>query len=483
MCDWKPTYRPDYKCPYKNYRKSRDGTRDLCIFHYSHDDKDLEKFFKGIMAIYKSGKHDFRGFVFPKEFEFKRLKDEVKADHLVFVNADFSEGVFLCETDLSESEFSGKGNTSFRWATFKGQGVTDFSNAEFSGHGTTDFREAKFSGDGTTSFRWAAFSGHGTTDFSNAEFSGHGTTNFSGAKFSGLADTDFSRVKFFGQGQVVFSGKTFQGNSRVYFSTITIEEQDKVTFDGVDLSHLRFLETKIRDINFNEIWWTNREYGKNRPKKRNMVFDETFQTGTTYQALRWVKRIFEKLEKEKKKVDTLVKPIWLKKLRIIGNGTEDNHYDVYRLYNQLRLNYENTGRYHEAGDFFIGEMEMRRRGNFEKPFIRILLHFYRFFSFYGERPLKAFLWLFFLFLGFGFIYRAVGISYPVNEPITYLKDLCNGLMISLDVLALRKIQPLYDLAKTEPIVPLIKAVETVFGALFLSLFLLAMNRKFRRMKD
>jgi hypothetical protein len=228
------------------------------------------------------------------------------------------------------------------------------------------------------------------------------------------------------------------------------------------------------DVDLGEIWWTNRKYGKSRPKKRNMVFDEKFQTGTVYQVLRALKGTI-------KKGAELKESTLLKKLRFIKNGTGDNHYNVYRLYNDLRLNYERTGRYHEAGDFFVGAMEMRRCGNFEKPLIRVLLHFYRLFSFYGERPVRAFTWLFGLWFGFAFVYTWVGICRPIQD-VGYIRDVLNGLMVSLDVLALGKIRPFYDVIKG-PIVPVVKAIEMIFGALFLSLFLLAMNRKFRRTKD
>jgi hypothetical protein len=648
MCEWKPEYGlKDYKCRHAVYGKSTDGTKDLCIYHSDQEDKDIDIFFQGIKDIYKSRNYNFRGFIFPEGFDFKKLQGETEARNFNFIDADFSETVFLGDVHFSKAEFAGEGQTSFerarfygksgtffngarfigtrrtsfRGTEFSGEGAANFSLAEFGGKGGTYFTGAKFYSDGgttffkaqftdkgrtsfirahfssngetnfgraqfsnnggttffgaqfnskgRTSFLAVTFSGEGRTSFSRAVFSGPAVVNFSRARFSCQGATVFSRTEFYGRGGVNFSrthfsspektsfaGTKFLGEGRVSFSqarfsgqgrmlfnktefsanggiffngaqffceggtdfidthfsskrgcsfskahfsgmgnllfsgrtfwtvkpadfrNITVENPDKTTFDGVNLNHVRFLGTDLKDIKFNEIWWTNREYGKNRPKKRNMVFDETFQTGTFYQGLEWARSNGIIGTEKAKRIS-----IRLKKLHFMGSGTEGYHYDVYRLYNQLRLNYEKTGRYHEAGDFFIGEMEMRRRGNFEKPFIRILLHFYQLFSFYGERPLKAFGWLFALWLVFGFIFKGMGIEYHTQEPISFLKDVCNGLMISLDVLALRKIQPLYDLLKTEPIVPFIKAVEAIFGALFLSLFVLAMNRKFRRTKD
>ncbi len=40
MCDWKPGYDQDYTCPHENYGRSKDGKKDLCIFHSDREDKD-----------------------------------------------------------------------------------------------------------------------------------------------------------------------------------------------------------------------------------------------------------------------------------------------------------------------------------------------------------------------------------------------------------------------------------------------------------
>lgn len=96
--------------------------------------------------------------------------------------------------------------------------------------------------------------------------------------------------------------------------------------------------------------------------------------------------------------------------RVWSARKEQNHWDVYRLYNQLMVNYTNAYRYHEAGDFYAGQMEMRRRENFENPLVRIGLWFYRLFSLFGERPGYAFGWLILVIALSGLVNLRIGIT-------------------------------------------------------------------------
>ncbi len=109
---------------------------------------------------------------------------------------------------------------------------------------------------------------------------------------------------------------------------------------------------------------------------------------------------------------------------------ERNHYEVYNLYNQLIKNYENNNRYYEAGDFFVGMMEMRRRGDFEKRTIRALLYPYKWISLYGERPWRAFGWLLGSVLLFGLLNLAVGMD-PMETNSTFSTIKREGLSIKM----------------------------------------------------
>jgi uncharacterized protein YjbI with pentapeptide repeats len=613
MCDWKPEFDlGDYTCPYENYKKSKDKTKGLCILHNNREDKDPEKFYQEIKNIYESKKHNFRGFIFPKNFSFMRLKEDLKIDHLVFTDANFSEAIFFCNVNLSGAEFNGEGGTDFHRATFSGQGRTDFHGAifsnkggtsfimanfsgqdstwflgaQFSGQGKIDFRGATFSdngvlftgahffgegittfsgatfsvkgetnfsaaqfasrggtffagvqffGKGMTNFMNTKFSSEGGTDFGLAQFAGEGQTNFAEAQFSGNGVADFGGARFFSQRGTLFSGRTFQNIILASFRRVNFKNPKRVTFDGVDLSHVWFLDTDLSKINFTKVFWCGRKYNSRFYIGRNKVFDELFQErgwfirylqklfskmGFTKIPLHVVKQLGQRIPKDDKGI--VCKYIQSKYndlltyAQVTATEKKEDHYDVYRLYNQLLQNYEASNRYHEAGDFFAGMMEMRRRESFEKPRTRIALWFYRIFSLYGERPNLAIAWLAILWLISGLVFLDIGLT-PVNtynnnhdkynivvpkgqennlstevqmntlNPKTYasgeFKDnYLKSLNVSLNHLTIGKVDSPYKLRYVRYGF-LLQGLETILGAVFISLFVLAMNRKFRRTKD
>jgi len=72
------------------------------------------------------------------------------------------------------------------------------------------------------------------------------------------------------------------------------------------------------------------------------------------------------------------------------------HYDVTaqqvgQLYRRLRENYENAKRYSEAGDFLVGEMEMRRKHD-PSWYNRQLLRVYKELALYGESLGRPLIW-------------------------------------------------------------------------------------------
>ncbi len=282
MCDWKPKFswdRESYKCPHKDYGRNKEGTKDLCIFHSDQNDKNPDKFYQGIKDIYNSGKHNFRGFVFPIEFNFNTLKEELKVDHFVFSDADFSDVAFLCDVDLSHAEFAGEGLADFSGAQFTGQSVTDFNFVQFSGKRGTDFSFAQFSGKGRTSFTGAQFSGEGGTFFTGATFSGRGGTFFYEARFTGKRGAFFSFTRFIGMGKVNFSGRTFQDITLVGFHNVDLKNPKNVTFIDVDLNRVRFLSTDLSNIRFSNVFWCGRKYGSSSYRGRLKLYDEIYQEG------------------------------------------------------------------------------------------------------------------------------------------------------------------------------------------------------------
>ncbi len=469
-CEHKLKHQDDYVCYKEALEKPDEDGKRRCIFHSTREDKNLEeKFYEGFINLYKEKKHDYTGFIFPKNFSFSNFKSEMK--RLKFENVKFFETIFYCDVDFSGTEFFGNRMTDFRYAEFHGNGKTSFDGVKFTCKRGTDFR-------------WARFKSTGGTSFSNTQFFDEKEVNFGRARFLSKGLIDFKYAEFSEECKIRFLGETFYGETEADFRILHFINPDKVyiTFDDVNLNRCRFLGTDLEKINFTKVYWTGRKYDSPSYKGRIRVYDEDFQYRGRFL------RIFEGGENEK---DNLFKAFF-RKIGILfvswlnaskPKEKEDNHYAVHLLYNQLIKNYEKTNRYHEAGDFFAGMMEMRRRREkFEKRRFRILLWFYRLVSLYGERPFWAAGWLLFILLLFGIIYKCFGIVYPPKTSICFLKDLCNGLMISLDVMTIGRIKPLFGV-KVHPIIPFIKGVQTLITATLLSLFILAMNRKFRRTKD
>lgn len=79
---------------------------------------------------------------------------------------------------------------------------------------------------------------------------------------------------------------------------------------------------------------------------------------------------------------------------------------VELLYRYLRINYEKEGDLKRAGDFHYGEMEMHRRANPGK----LWYQFYWALSGYGERPVRALIWLLSIIPGLALLVWSLGID-------------------------------------------------------------------------
>ncbi len=609
---WDPKYEEDiaYTCLHPPMKTPDEDGENRCIFHSKREDKDTENFYKEFKKLYESGDHNFTGFIFPEDFDFRRLKKETGS--LKFVDAGFSEALFLCDVNLSVTEFlgegdtnfkgakfTGKGGTNFSWAKFSSEGGTDFSGAQFSGEGRTKFYMARFSGEGGTNFSWAQLSdedgtdfggakffGEGETNFSSAKFSGKGGTDFSLAQFSGEGGTDFSGAKFSGEGGTDFRGAQFSGKGGTNFSWAQFSSEGETDFrgaqfsgkDGTDFSWAQFsgedgnnfthanfsgigevafynaqfangttrfskvLFGNIEGANFNDvIFYCPVSFDRSKFKKRvsfiNSVFHDTVEfIGSNKTDMSEENHIFShsfdfEVDLRNMTFSTPDRIIFnmvnLSCARLLNTDfsgvrlgqvnwgerdpeekrliiydekkadAEGSHREVSYIYKQLRVIYEKTGRYFNAGDFFFGEMEMRRRQADEGSIIKALLYLYRLISGYGERPIKAFccflgtpvlFTLFYFFSGLknsprmdkNYINYDVSWSLPFFD-LVFWKDLLNTLFFSIHNAVLGRT---FTTLMPEGIVSTVLCIfENIIGVIFLSLFILAMNRKFRRTKD
>lgn len=271
-----------------------------CIFHLSLEEK----------RVFEDGK-------FEEEFwnEFNRMEtnDDIKKldfSNFIFPNpinfrghefkkkVYFIKAKFIKNADFGEAQFGDVAN--FGEAQFGG--IANFDNAQFSNKARADFGVAQFSK--MANFIRAKF---GFADFRGAEFSD--IVVFRDAQFNNIAY--FNRTEF--MSEVVFIDTKFNDKYLIIFNYGRFHKPKYVRFQNVNLSTVSFSYTDISEVEFlNEKWETK--------NGRLTLVDES---------------------------------------RIIKDKAIT--YDaVAQLYRRLRRNYEDNYRFAEAGDFFIGEMEMRR---------------------------------------------------------------------------------------------------------------------------
>jgi hypothetical protein len=218
-----------------------------------------------------------------------------------------------------------------------------FSRTKF--HGKANFSNTKFSR--AAGFAHAEFSED--ADFSHTSFSG--TADFFHAKFS--KEAKFERARF---SESVFFTKLQKGSKDgpvLYFIDAKFEKPELVWFDEYDLGNTSFLYTDVGKINIGErvTWGSDRR-----------IFDE----------------------------------------RRADRGEHGVHYGVVAtVYRRLRQNLESKMRYTEAGRFFVGEMECKRKNvKIKNPVLRWIrtnilsaLAWYKYMSKYGESYSRVILWI------------------------------------------------------------------------------------------
>lgn len=264
--------------------------------------------------------------------------------HAAFsVKADFSETAFSGLASFFEAKFSGQANFS-EIAASKG---AMFMGAEFSG--TVHFSWAKFSGE-WVSFRGARFSGQ--ADFSLAKFLGE--ADFFVATFSN-EEISFRGAEFLNNGVFVHLCKSeIRNDPNLNFKDANFGKPRSVRFDDFDLGNTSFLYVDISEVDIGErvSWGSDRR-----------ILDERFADA----------------------------------------GHADYDYEVVAtVYRRLRQNLESKMRYTEAGRFFIGEMECKRKNvRIKNPILRWLrtnvfsaLAWYKYMSHYGESYARVLTWIF-----------------------------------------------------------------------------------------
>lgn len=249
---------------------------------------------------------------------------------------------------------------------------------------------------------------------------------------------------------IEYYGKTF--NVPVDFRYVTLLKPEKVRFYKVDLRKFRFFETDLQRVHFIDVDW-NEERG--RYKLLDEMSPETLYSDYPLVAL---------------------------------------------LYRRLRANYESSLRYSEAGNFYIGEMEMTIKAQ-NSIFKKLPLLFYKAISNYGESYYRPLCWLvIFLVVIFPALFMITGLhsinSAESNLPpfvidykwdfssiesflpnVQKLKDYGTSFLYTMSVFSLvrdKKYTTVNNWGHT------LFVAESLLTPVFLAFFLLALRRRFKR---
>jgi uncharacterized protein YjbI with pentapeptide repeats len=329
-------------------------------------------------------------FLSKADFSHCRFSNIAGFYYVIFKEADFKEAEFFDEADFQNTRFYSK--TIFIEAIFSKKAY--FSRAEF--HSEVDFKATKF--------QWVKF--FETTFYKKTNF--HASTFEDEADF---IDTDF-------EGEADFSWVVFKDQERTFFNTKNLF---KVSFLNTDITRVRFgeyarwgaeenkkfmiydevkFEMKLKCfVNLDNVIKDTTEKANLRKMLSNIGINLTgeFQvkkTGDGFsvespdhisieeQEIIWIDEDSYHIHKEKIIDSFRIEPEFQNEKAIVsidGNKyhefilkrendglylflcEEVNLESVKAIYRNLRENYEYRLRYDEAGEFFIREMELRRK--------------------------------------------------------------------------------------------------------------------------
>ncbi len=314
-------------------------------------------------------------------------------------DAHFGKATFTRDAHFDEAMLAQDAN--FSEATFTGDAY--FGQATFAED--ADFRESRFMRD--AHFRQATFAQH--ADFREAAFAQDAyfrevifteDANFSGATLSQAADfrdakfrdiSRFRRTRFRGDPALLASpdksGIVAKDDGRLpgpIFTRTKFDKPQNVEFYQTYLGQALLHNCDVSNLSFSDVTWRRR-----RGSRKLMIFDEQIEVGADRSGATVKKQSDYRWE-----VTESLRPPQ-------GDPNERNYSLVAELYQQLNKNYDERRDYLAAGDFYYGEMEMKRLAGPQRiPVLRWwhqnlgLVAWYKYASAYGEsyiRPVVALL--------------------------------------------------------------------------------------------
>jgi len=255
--------------------------------------------------------------------------------------------------------------------------------------------------------------------------------------------------------QDLFNFRTKIGeNVELNFSGSIFERPERVEFRNVNLSKASFLYVRgLEKVRFTNVTWNR----TGKFIKRFCLYDEKLLAEGKIEKI--LKNLLRKLDE-----DRLEQEMELMEA-------------IAQAYRQLRMAYESSLMYPEAGDFYIGEMEMKRlnavfrKKPVENRLLRFLIQnfsltaFYKYLSYYGECYWLPLLWMFLIILGFsGFYQHYYGLNWH--------QALENSFSAFFQMLP-----------QTTKVPYLAIVLERLLGLIFMALFILALRRKFKKTEE
>jgi len=456
-----------------------------CIFH-SGVSKSVEEFTDAFLEelerVNRSDtikKFSCRSFIFPDNLQLENLffSKDTSFDNASFgQNVSFSKTKFVGETSFRNTRFLGKISCnrthfvgpSFWYGRFEDDAFFDnvyFENGSYFGNsrdntyfgGRTSFRDARFAR--KIAFENIRFAQ--VTDFLRADFLG--SARFNSVEFSQEASLHLTHFLEEASFLNITHKKT------LYLSSMFFEKPAR--FHNIDFNNVLLKKSNLEEVEFLSCTWPIIQ-------NRKAVFDEA--------------EIYDKVKPNRNlEAETTL-------------GLEAKFVEVGHIYKRLQMNFEKYKSYAEAGDFYVGTMEMRRKiiackGNMLWRWLRqnllSLEGWYRNISKYGQSYFRTLIWMSLIFTLFAIFYLLTGfrnepneqqmhptiINYEISELFrkdirTLSADYTEALVISMFVFTFQRNMP-YKLSIESQI---ISVLEATLSASLLALFLLAIRRKFKR---
>jgi len=500
--------------------------------HWVFKEADPKLVQKYEQQIAPESKWDFAYFIFPE------MDENHSFAMFTFPDVNFSGAQFKDLAGFLFARFQGaagflfaqfQGDASFLFAQF--QGGTNFLSARF--QGVADFRSARFQG--AVEFEFARF--QAAADFSFAQF--QAPTYFIRAKIESLMN--FSSIKV--RNRLLFAGTDFGPNARILLWNIDfvygksdikmengytkgqiIEPAGQVVFQDIPkgINQVSFLHTEILTdrlcVRFSNVKWE--KDAKKFIFDANFAFIEDWNRETLQESTGLPENVIDTLPQiffvataglKKMALSTsqaelnpeifFVATAGLKKMALPISQAELNpeiffvatpelktdaekeenikrcepliKEDVERIAREIRLSYEKYGNYPEAGDYYIAEMDYKRAKTSKKPVRPFLfwlaLSLYKWVSNYGESPSRALGWILGLWL---LPLLIIGLR---NRLHLTDGNLCGYVLANM--IALQAPSP--ELLQAFDSLPF-WMVHKIFGISVITLFLLAVRRRFRR---